>query len=803
MPRKNLLLTTALFLALAPQVVHAATNEKQDAGTAQGEAQTSESGGLGDIVVTAQRRSENLQNVPVSITALGRDTIENVGLDSAADLAALVPSLQVQGVLGKFQPIFAIRGISQASYTANQVGPIGVYADEAYIGEAFLHGANLFDLERVEVLKGPQGTIYGKNTTGGAINLVSRTPRIDDNISGNLTAGYGNYKAVRLDGGIEGTLVPGKLAVRVAAYFEDDEGYQRIVNLGQRAAETHSWGIRGTLVFEPSDNFQSILRYTHSETDQTPAMNRPIGAIPVGPGGVGVDLSGYSRPATLGRRDFESDNDGQYLRVSFDKLTLTNTLGLDSFDIVSVSSYHRSKKRLFVDIDGGAGALADHDFDNDTKAFSQDLRLVTTGSGDVKFIGGLYYGYEKNAQRNTAWLYRSRLLGLEGLLPLLGTTDPATIAYISNFYSQYGMIEARQTLNHKSYAAYTETRWQATPRFAVIAGLRYTRDRDGQIFYNISRYASRGGAPIGSYIPGNITAGTANPIDAAFDAGLTTYLDGPYTTASAPQLFVTNKRVTGKLTLEYEASDDVMLYGTYSRGYRSGNFNAGIHYLFRQPNDTAYARPETIDAYEIGMKSDLLDRRLRLNLAAFQYDYKNQQFEDVQGIATVLLNAGASRLRGIEMEATVAPVDRLTIALNATYLDAKYKKIVLSGNDLSGNRLISAPKYSGSVAVDYAVPVGGAMELRFHADSSFRSRQWFSAYNDKAGYDRIGQKAYALVNGRLALTSDAGWEVALWGKNLFDKNFVTYGINIQSAYGMDYLIDGAPRTYGVELSYKF
>ena len=203
------------------------------------------------------------------------------------------------------------------------------------------------------------------------------------------------------------------------------------------------------------------------------------------------------------------------------------------------------------------------------------------------------------------------------------------------------------------------------------------------------------------------------------------------------------------------------------------------------------------------MKSDLLDRRLRLNLAAFQYDYKNQQFEDVQGIATVLLNAGASRLRGIEMEATVAPVDRLTIALNATYLDAKYKKIVLSGNDLSGNRLISAPKYSGSVAVDYAVPVGGAMELRFHADSSFRSRQWFSAYNDKAGYDRIGQKAYALVNGRLALSSDAGWEVALWGKNLFDKNFVTYGINIQSAYGMDYLIDGAPRTYGVELSYKF
>ncbi|MDR3449758.1 MAG: TonB-dependent receptor [Alphaproteobacteria bacterium] len=756
--------------------------------------------GLADIVVTAQRRSENLQNVPVAVSALDTTALKKVGFEHPGDISAVIPSVQVQEIYGKFQPIFAIRGVSQSSYSANQTSPVGVYADEAYIGETFLHGANFFDIERVEVLKGPQGTLYGKNTTGGAINLISKTPKMDGDPHMNLTVGYGNYKAVNVEGGAEATVVPGKIAVRIAGYYNDDEGYQRNITLNTRMALTHTYGFRATALIKPTNNLTAILRYTHSNTNQIPNMNRAIGAL-AGPGGSLVDLGGYARPATLGYNDFESNSGAQYLKISYDLVTLSTTLNLPRFDIVSVSSYHTSDKALYADIDGGLSGVSDQGYYNKTKAFSQDLRLVSTGNSRLKFIGGIYYGYERNAQDNTYWLYHTPLNGLvNALAPSLGS---ATANYIGGFYGQFGQFDARQTLTHKSYAAYTEVRWQVTPRFGATGGIRYTHDNDGQPYYNISRFSGPNGTALGSYIPGNITAGLASPTNAAFDSGLTQYINGPYTSASAPYLSVVNKRVTGKFTLDFKPTDRTMVYASYSRGYRSGNFSAGLTYLFLQPNQGAYARPESVNAYEIGAKTEFFDRRLRFNAAVFQYDYTNQQFEDVQGISTVLLNAGSSRLRGLETDLTVAPAEGLSLSLSGLFLDAKYLQLTLHNTDLSGNQLISAPKLSATAAVDYTAPIGNGFKYALHADASYRSRQWYSAFDDKLGYGNIGQAGYALVNGRISLESDHGYSVALWAKNMLDRKYVSYAINIQSAFGMDYLMDGPPRTYGVELSYKF
>lgn len=762
--------------------------------------------GLGEIVVTAQRRSESMQRVPIAVSAMNAQALETIGFTKPGDVVAVVPSVQVQEIYGKFQPIFSIRGISQSSYTANQSSPVGVYADEAYIGETYLHGSNFFDIERVEVLKGPQGTLYGKNTTGGAINLISRTPKIDDGVHGNLTLGYGNYKAVNIEGGAEATLVPGALAVRVAGFYNDDEGYQRIVNLGIRAGDTHTWGIRGTAVFEPVSDLEFVLRYTHSETDQFPNQPRAIGAYPTGPGGSLQDISGYGRPASLGYRDFESNEPGQHVRIRYDLLSLATTLRLPAFDLVSHTSYHSSRKRMVVDIDGGLGAVAGQGFNNDTKAFSQDLRLVTTGSDDLKFIVGGYYGYERNAQVNTFLIYRSPLNGLiDYFTPVLG----AEVAnYYADFYGQFGMTSLNQTLNHRSLAAYGEANWQATPQFGVTVGLRYTHDKDGQIYYNISRYAGRNAdftpsGPVGSYIPGNITADTDNPLDSAFDLEMTHMLSGPFTTDSAPLLYVTTNRLTGKITLDYKPTDQTMIYATFSRGYRSGNFNGGVHYLFQRSGPGAYAQPETVNAYELGVKSEFFDRRARFNAAVFQYDYKNQQFEDVQGISTVLASAGKARLRGVEAELVIAAVRDLTLSFNGLYLDSEYKQIALKGTDLAGNSLISAPKWSGTVSADYQAALTSDVTAFFHVDASYRSRQWYSAFNAKNGYGNIGQPKYGLVNGRVGVRADAGYELAFWVKNLFDRKYVSYAINIQDAYAMDYLMDGPPRTYGVELSYKF
>jgi len=794
-------LATALVFAAA---VCASPAFAQDAPAAPDKepASATEQTGIQDIVVTAQRRSESAQRVPIAISALSGETLDKIGFKGAADVAVAVPSVQVQEIYGRYQPIFSIRGVSQSAFTANQSSPVGVYSDEAYIDETYLHGANFFDVERVEVLKGPQGTLYGKNTTAGAINLISRAPKMDDGTHGNALVGYGNYQAVNVEAGVEGTLVPGKLAFRVAGFFNADEGYQRIVNLGLRAGQNRGWGLRATAVYEPTDNLSFTLRYTWAKTDQTPNLPRAIGLYPVGPGGALVDFSGYCRPASYGLRDFDSDINNQRVDINFNMVSLTSKLSLPAFDIVSLTSYHSSQKYFLGNLSGGSGGVDDTLYNNNTRAFSQDLRLVTTGSSDLKLIAGLYYGYERNAQRNAFWLYQQPLNGVRDVLIATGY-PAATASYIANFYGQIGNAEIRQTLVHRSFAAYTEAHWEFAPKFDLTVGLRYTHDKDSQPYYNVSRYAGLDGTPIGSWIPGNITAGTATPIDNPFDPGFTQYLDGPYTTASAPFLSVSNNRVTGKVTLDYKPTDQTLVYATYSRGYRSGNFNAGLHYLFQGLDQGAYAKPESIDAYEVGFKSQLFDRSLRLNGAVFWYDYKNQQFEDVRGISSVLINAGKSRLRGAELEAVIAPAPGLQISLSGLYLDAKYLELALQGHNLAGNTLISSPKWSGTAAVDYTVPVSESFDLGMHLDVNARTRQWYNAFNGQFGNANIGQAGYSLVNGRLSLKSKDGYEVAFWVKNLFDKQYVSYAINIQSAFGMDYLMDGPPRTFGASVSYRF
>jgi iron complex outermembrane recepter protein len=787
---------TMTLMAAFPSAAWAQVSSSTNAGVAA-DAGTS---GLTEIIVTAQRRSESVQSVPAAISALNSEQLTNIGFRDASDVATAMPSVQIQDVFGKFQPIFSLRGISQSSYTANQSSPVGVYADEAYIAETYLHGQNFFDVERVEVLEGPQGTLYGKNTTGGAVNLISRTPTIDDGVHANLTAGYGNYNAVTVDAGAEGTLIPGKLAARLAGYYNDDDGYERVVNLGRRAYQNHSWGLRQTLKFQPIDTLTSILRYTHGETNQAPALAHNLGALPVGPGGTGVDFGGYSRQG-LGYWDVQSRVSDQYVRIRYDLVTWTNTLNLRSSDLVSVTSYHSSRKRLQEDIPASLAGVDETQYNNDTRNFSQDLRIVTKNNETLKLIGGLYYDDERNAQENTFWTYYTPMTGLQDSLEL---ELPVPVAqYVTGFLQQFGNLVINQTLLHRSSAAYGQAQWQFAPRFQLTAGLRYTQDTDTQSYYNISRYASMGGPPLGSYIPGNITAGTANPVDSAYNATYTQYLDGPFTTASAPEESITNRRVTGKLTLDYKLTDRALVYATYSNGYRSGNFDAGGHYLFELPDQGAYAEPETIHAYELGLKSELFDRKVRLNTAAFWYDYYNQQFEDVEGIATVLVNAGKSRLRGLEAELLVAPVRGLTLSLNGQYLDAKYLQLTLQGKNLSGNTLISAPTWSGTVAADYSVPVGDRMSASVHLEANTRSRQWYNAFNGQYGNENIGQAGYTLFDGRAALQVGDGYELALWVKNMFDKRYTSYAINIQSAWGMDYLLPGPPRTFGGTVTYRF
>ena len=291
------------------------------------------------------------------------------------------------------------------------------------------------------------------------------------------------------------------------------------------------------------------------------------------------------------------------------------------------------------------------------------------------------------------------------------------------------------------------------------------------------------------------------------------YTHGPYTTDSAPRMTAVEREWTGKIGVDYRFNEQLMAYASYSRGFRAGNFNAGVYCEPRELED-AYAAPEYLDAYEIGIKSDFFDRRARINAAFFYYDYTDQQFINVVGVSNFLENAGGSKVVGFESEMLFAVTDKLMVQMGLGILETEYTELSLANSqtmnndddmvDLAGNELISAPKISGNISIDYEVFNIDAGYLSLNVNANYQDDQWYSVYNDKTGYDNIRQQAYALYNGRLSWFGvSEDYTIALWGKNLTDERYDSYAINLQAGFGFDYFQQGMPRTYGLEVTYRY
>ena len=412
---------------------------------------------------------------------------------------------------------------------------------------------------------------------------------------------------------------------------------------------------------------------------------------------------------------------------------------------------------------------------------------------------GVYYGHENVGLDNQYRLYEDPLL-------VVRDTDPT----YATLLEQFGVVDQKLETSKESWAGYGQMSWLVTDRLNLEAGIRYTVDESRLDHLNISRL-DYGGTPIGSWVPGNVLGIDAPLLPPSFAPPSGLYLSSPYTTASIPSVSVADGDWTGRASIDYELIDSAKVYASYSRGYRSGSFNGGVFYAPRPVADL-YADPEYVDAYEVGLKSDLFDRRVRLNVAAFQYDYTDQQFINVIGVSTFLENAGSSRIRGLETELTWQATEGLRLETTVSLLDTEFQELSLADTtspvpgvelDLSGNRLISAPEFSTTLNADYERPVGEGM-LGINLNANYRSRQWYSAYNDDIGYGNIGQAGYWLANGRISYSwKDDRYTVSAWGRNLFDEGYNTYAINLQSSFGFDLLQEGEPRRYGLEFSARF
>ena len=696
-----------------------------------------------DIVVTANKRAEPLQDVAMAVSAISGESLAASHMTQAEDIAQTVPNLQMNTTVGDNTPIFSLRGVSMYDYSLNQSSPVATYYDEVYKGSFALLGATMFDIDRIEVLRGPQGTLYGKNTTGGAINIITKNAKLGE-FSGSAAVGYGNYDRIDLNGAVNAPLGD-KAAVRVAGTFTRADGWLDNQTPGKPDLNSvREFAVRGSLLVEPTDGASFVLRVAHSY--QNP-RNYGIYAEPLAANRAG--LSTYQIRSNLAdvRRTARTT-----------AVSLTGNIDLsDALTLTSITSFDKGKLFLFEDTDGQDLRVFEVSYDAKATQWTQDLRLTSDLDGPANFILGGYFSHEKVFNSNATYIFADT--DSDGVPGITGADCAAALPLSCVFTNRFDQKK-------KSFAVYGDASFEAGDALTLRAGLRWTRDTGRQ-----------------SVLTSVATALNGDVVD---------------TPIPLTNLSYATSNLSGKAGLDYRLSDDVLAYATFSRGYRSPSFNAQA---FFAPAEAGSAGSETINAYEIGLKSQFADKSATLNLAGFHYDYHNQQFISVDPAtaAANLINIPESRIYGAEAELSWEANSALTLRTGLGFLNSKVERGVISGINIAGKKLPTAPSFSMTGGIDLKLMDNGGGKLVLSGSGSYASSQFFEIMN----VERLKQGGYALFNAHLDWTSaDGRWNASLWGRNLGQKFYTTAGIDL-SGFGFDYKQWGTPRTYGVTIGTSF
>jgi iron complex outermembrane recepter protein len=722
-----------------------------------------------EIVVTATKREERLQDVPVSVTAITAERLESLGVESSGDIAAYTPTMQWRSGTGYSRPSVYLRGVGNSAYQMNAGSAVGVYIDGVNLGSNISHPFQLLDLERVEVLRGPQGTLFGRNTTGGLVNFISNRPRAGDPVEGNLQITAGDFGVVEGNGAITVPLGD-SAAFRLALSASTNDGYFDGVNPsanGAQFGQADALSGRATLRVQPNPGVDITVSLRHGRTDGTYWPYKQFGLACASPDpalGQCTDAFGFRdstdfQSTSAQFEGFEnSESTGGTIDASFDispSLTLT-----------SVSAYDSASLDFFGDEDSSPTTQLHDGTRGDVDFFSQELRLTTNFDGPLNFIFGGYY-YIENLDS----------------LQFFTLTDfgPGVLTGTSAFGVPEG---AAQILSQRTetYAAFASATWDLTERLTARAGARWTYDeRDVDVEALI--YNSSG---------------------AQFLALTTPQVRARSLVTTIPAMNVANdwSEWSGNVSLDYAISDDVMAFVGFARGFKGGEFNGGA--LF-SPAEANLVNPETVDSIELGVKSEWWDGRFRANVTAFHMDYQDQQVFILGLGASVplqtLSNAGASTSQGVEFEFELRPTDGLTLGLTGAYLNAEFDEFIRdpfnpTGSNLAGNRLAHAPEWtaSGFARQQFDLSFG---RLSLQADFSHVGDQFYNVVNLPI-HDIEARTLFGLRAG----LETGPWEMAVWGRNITDEDYFTSGSDV-SAFGFYVMKPGLPRTWGVTLSRSF
>jgi iron complex outermembrane receptor protein len=726
---------SALAIAVAVTATPASAQATSDTSGPDSTAETQGAYETDAIVVTARRRDETLQEVPIAVSAIGGEQIASGGLTHANELQSLVPNLTINGAFGVVNPQIFIRGIGNNDYNDNAGAAVGVYVDDVYLSAPAGKLVQMYDLESAQIFRGPQGTLFGKNNTAGAIVLTSKKP--DGYLEGYVRATVGNFATANVEGAISFPIAT-DFSARVAVQKNSRGGYA--TNLSPTGTDNGSLGSadelagRVILRYNPGRLDASLnLNYSRARNDRLPGKSYGIGVG--GANGAGW-IDPYVDDARINSANYKeienANTRGAFININYD---------FDWARLSSISSYYYADRYVTLDTDKSPSNLL-HIIRNPTSnQYSQEVRLASQGKNTIDWVAGLYYLRED--------------LKVDTLFAFGGPEIP--------FYPQNYNSDTR------TIAGFAEAILHLNDKLSFTGGLRYTSDN--RIFDIVV-------GPGGNAVPYTRFERTWN-------------------------------NLSWRGIVDYKIAPDNIVYASVSRGFQGGGFNGGAFSVAEVGNGY---NPETITAYEAGVKTSFLGGRLTFNATAFYYDYKDPQVftlnggqagESAVGIIQTITNAEGATIKGLEFEAKASLTPTLVIDGSLGLIESGYGELSLLGPNNTiisgkGNRLISAPDVNVVFGVTKTIPTSsGAFTL--HGDVNHQSRRYF----DITQRELMSGKPYTIVNVRLDYTPDSErFSVALWAKNLTDETYESFKADL-SSFGYIETFFNMPRTYGAELTYRF